>query len=299
MENLGRFRLFVRVARAGSFVEAARRLAVTPSGVGKAIARLEHDLGATLFHRNSRSISLTAEGRMLLGRCERILQEIDELEAELGQFNERQTGQIKIAVPRVGSLLVPVLVSFQRQHPNIEIEINEDDRIVNVVEEGFDLAVRTGQPADSRLVMKRLRSYGHLVVASPAYLSEHGQPGDLSDLKQHRCIRHRLTFTGKIASWENASECGPAERLPASIITNNIESMLQLVLAGHGIARLPSFAVKKYIGAGQLISIFERDHRGSVTFSALWPRTRSATGTIRALVQHVAKNMAPSDGADS
>ena len=156
MESLSGFVVFVQVAETRSFVAAGRLLGVSASAVGKRVVRLEEKLGVRLFHRSTRSVTLTAEGALFLERSRRILAEIEAAELELSQATATPRGRLRVSLPMGSSLVLPVLGEFMRHYPDIELDLDFSDRMVDVIEEGFDAVVRTGEPSDSRLSSKRL-----------------------------------------------------------------------------------------------------------------------------------------------
>lgn len=156
MESLSSLNVFVHVAETRSFVAAGRILGVSASAVGKSIARMETKLKVRLFHRSTRSVTLTAEGALFLERSRRIVAELEAAESELSQLSENPRGRLRLSLPLVSTLLLPVLGEFMRRYPDIELDLDFTDRVVDVVEEGFDAVVRTGQMVDSRLSMRKL-----------------------------------------------------------------------------------------------------------------------------------------------
>lgn len=176
MESLNGIAFFVQAAETRSFSQAGRSLGVSSSAVGKGVSRLEERLGVRLFHRSTRSITLTAEGALFLERCRRILCEVEAAELELSETLEAPRGRLRISLPLVGMLVMPALTAFMRRYPAIELDVDFTDRLVDVVEEGFDVVMRTGDPIDSRLMSRPLGGYRLQLVASPGYLACRGTP---------------------------------------------------------------------------------------------------------------------------
>jgi DNA-binding transcriptional LysR family regulator len=168
MDSLSGITAFVQVAETRSFTEAGRLLEVSSSAIGKSVARMEQRLGVRLFHRSTRSVTLTAEGELFLERCRRILLEIEQAEIELSQLAEVPKGKLRISVPLQNTLIFPLLSGFMQAYPDIELDVDLSDRMVEVIEEGFDAVIRTGQPFDSRLMARKLGEYKLELVASPA-----------------------------------------------------------------------------------------------------------------------------------
>lgn len=197
MDSLSGFTVFVRVAETRSIVGAARTLGVSASAVGKRVARLEEKLGVRLFHRSTRSITLTAEGSLFLERSRRILAEIEATELELSQSRETPRGRLRVSLPLVSGLVLPTLADFMQAYPDIELDLDFSDRVVDVVDEGFDVVLRTGQPVDSRLSMRELGEFQLKLVGSPAYFARHGTPRCPEDLLRHTCLHYRFPNTGR------------------------------------------------------------------------------------------------------
>src|SRR5260221_690766 len=225
LDSLNGFVVFVQVAETRSFVAAGRLLGISASAIGKSVARLEDRLGVRLFHRSTRSITLTAEGTLFLERSRRILAEIEAAQLELSQASTAPRGRLRVSLPLVSSLVLPVLGEFMRAYPEIELDLDFTDQLVDVIEDGFDAVVRTGAPADSRLSARRLGAFGYLLVASPGYLAQRGTPRVPEDLLQHSCLHYRYPHSGKLEPWVLRRAAGAPElQLPTSMICNNIET---------------------------------------------------------------------------
>ncbi|PKM21029.1 MAG: LysR family transcriptional regulator [Gammaproteobacteria bacterium HGW-Gammaproteobacteria-15] len=285
MDSLNGFMVFVQVAEQRSFVGAGRELGISASAVGKSVVRLEEKLGVRLFHRSTRSVTLTAEGTLFLERSRRILAEIEAAELELSQATGAPRGRLRVSLPLVSSLVLPVLGEFMRAYPDIELDLDFTDRLVDVIEEGFDAVVRTGEPEDSRLSARRLGRFQMKLVASPAYLAQRGTPQTPADLLQHSCLHFRFPNSGKLETWALKQPLDEAKlQLPTSMICNNIETRLCFALQGLGIAYLPDFAIREPLSKGLLQPILaDYVHRTGV-FHILWPASKHPSPKVRALV---------------
>lgn len=298
LDSLNNFVVFVQVAETRSFVAAGRLLGVSASAIGKSMARLENRLGVRLFHRSTRSVTLTAEGTLFLERSRRILCEIEAAELELCQANGAPRGRLRVSLPLVSSLVLPVLSDFMRMYPDIELDLDFTDRLVDVIEEGFDAVVRTGTPADSRLSARRLGTYQAMLVASPAYLAQHGTPRVPADLLNHTCLHYRLPNSGKLEPWPLRRASGEPELvLPTSMICNNIEARLCFALQGLGIAFLPDFSIRKVLADGQLCPVLADHLEWEGTFNVLWPASKHPSPKVRALVDFLCERVFPADSA--
>ncbi|MGJ7530982.1 LysR family transcriptional regulator [Variovorax sp. GB1P17] len=302
MDSLSGFTVFIQVAETRSFVTAGRALGVSASAVGKRVARLEERLGVRLFHRSTRSITLTAEGALFLARSRRVLAEIEAAEQELSHSAGGPRGKLRVSLPLVSSLVLPVLADFMHEHPAIELDLDFSDRLVDVIEEGFDAVVRTGEHADSRLSARRLGEFSQLFVASPDYLGRHGTPATPADLASHSCLHYRYPATGKVEVWPlKPAPDGTEAKPPTSMICNNMETRLCFAMRGRGIACLPDFSVREALAAGRLRPVLAdhvRPH--TIGLSVLWPSGRYPSPKLRALIDHLGAHMfKPQDGESS
>ena len=294
MDSLSGFAVFVQVAETRSFVAAGRALGVSASAVGKSVSRLENKLGVRLFHRSTRSITLTAEGALLLQRSQRILAEVEAAEQELSQAASGPRGRLRVSLPLVSTLVLPVLADFMREYPEIELDLDFSDRLVDVIEEGFDAVVRTGEPADSCLSARKLGHFEQTLVASPDYLQRRGTPETPADLLGHACLHYRFPHTGKLQTWPlRMDESEPALQLPTSMICNNIETRLCFALRGRGITCLPDFSVREHLAEGRLLRVLEPYVQRRDVFYVLWPASRHPSPKLRALVDYLGERIFP------
>lgn len=294
MESLNGFVVFVQVAEMRSFVAAGRNLGVSASAVGKSIARLEDKLGVRLFHRSTRSITLTAEGHLLLERSRRILAEIEAAQQELTQAAEHPVGRLRLSLPLVGSLVLPVLGDFMRQYPQIQLDLEFTDRMVDVIAEGYDAVLRIGPPADSRLSARKLGHFRTVVVASPEYLARCGEPQTPADLTRHACLQYRFPSSGKLERWVmRGNEAENELALPATMVCNNIETRVCFALRGLGIAWLPDFAIREALEQGALREVLAdyASHTGVVHL--LWPASKHPSPKLRVLIDFLSARIFP------
>lgn len=292
MDSLNGITMFVQVAETRSFTEAGRILGVSSSAVGKSIARMEERLRVRLFHRSTRSITLTAEGALFLERCRRILSEVDAAEAELSDAAGSPRGRLRVGAPQLVNLLMPIFDSFMQRYPDIDLDIDMSDRMVDVVEEGFDIVIRTGEQTDSRLVARRLGACPHVLVATPGYLKQHGRPTHPNELTSHACLQHRFPATGKLERWPlRREESDPELVLPETITVNTIEPLAYAVLQGRGIAFLPAFLVRDALEQGLLQTVLDDYLDRTVTFWMLWPASRYASPKLRVFIDHMSQQL--------
>lgn len=295
MDKLASIGVFVKAAETRNFSEAGRQLGSSSSAVGKAISRLEERLGVRLFHRNTRSVALTAEGQMFLVRCTRVIDELEAAEIELAA-GQSPRGLLRISLPIVGTLLVPVLGAFMREYPEVRLDLDFTDRIVDVIDGGFDVALRTGDSSDSRLVSRVLGYYLPRIVASPRYLKSRGIPGVPSDLERHDCLTHRFPSTGKIDPWLMVDGDLPIEVALNVIATASaVEPLIDMVVQGLGIAYVPDFLVAGLLRSGELVEILPGHVIDRKVFRALWPSGKYLSPKVRVLVEFLSKHLFPTN----
>lgn len=292
MDKLGALGIFVQTVEAGSFAAASQRLGLSSSAVGKAVARLEQEMGVRLFHRSTRSMTLTEEGSFFLDTCRRILSELDTAQAQLSSSHKTPRGLLRVSFPLTGMLLMPAISEFMQAYPEITLDLDFTDRLVDVIEEGFDAVVRTGEVRDTRLMSRRLGSFRHRIVASPAYLVQEGTPQTLEDLALHRCLHHRFANSGKLEPWPLVRD-GKALRvpLPTTTVASTLEPLIYLAENGFGITCLPHFAVAQQIAEGKLLPILEELTVEAGVFRVLWPTNRYLSPKIRVFVDFMAENL--------
>lgn len=292
MDVLSGIEYFVQAAETRSFSAAGRNLGVSSSAVGKSVARLETRLGVRLLHRSTRSITLTAEGVLFLERCRRILSEVEAAELELSEIHTEPKGKLRVSFPLVGQLVMPVLTSFMHRYPLIELDVDFSDRMVDVIEEGFDAVIRTGEPADSRLMSRPLGNYSLVLVASLEYLSQHGHPQTPADLVDHACLQHKFPSTGKYEAWPLravGNETTPT--LNTAMVCNTSEALIAVTRAGLGIACLPDFMVREAISKGELVTVLNEhiEHQG--TFRMLWPSSKHLAPKLRVFIDFMVEEL--------
>lgn len=293
MESLGSLDVFVRVSESRSFTAAGQQLGISASAVSKTIARLEERLSVRLFHRSTRTVNLTPEGALFLERCRRILSEVKEAEAELLQTRGTPQGKLRISLPSLGTLFMPKLGDFKRRYPEIELDIDYSDRLVDVIEEGFDAVIRSGTPSDSRLVARRLGTCRKVFVGAPGYFSKASMPRKPEDLTSHARLHYRFPSTGKLDIWPLGDKTEMLPERPASMVTNTLDPQVCFAEQGLGIAYLPEIAVRRQLEQGSLVTVLDEYHRENMVFHVLWPSGRHLSVKIRLFVDFVTSHLFP------
>jgi DNA-binding transcriptional LysR family regulator len=292
MDSLGSLNAFVRAAETRSFTVAGRQLGVSSSAIGKSVARMEERLGVRLFHRSTRSITLTAEGALFLDRCRRIFSEIEAAELELSQTQQAPRGTLRVGLPLVGMLMIPTLAAFMRTYPEIMLDLDFSDRIIDVIEEGFDAVVRFADAGDTRLMSRALGTYRRRLVAAPAYLAAKGVPKTPDDLKAHACLHHRFPTSRRFEQWPLPPEQAGVEiELPKTAVASTLEPLIYMAEQGLGIAYLPDFAIGRQLREGLLVTVLDDYTDRSGPLRVLWPSSRHLAPKLRAFVDFLAANL--------
>lgn len=278
---------FVQVVEAGGFAAAAQRLGLTRSAVGKTIARLEARVGTRLLQRNTRNQVLTEEGQAYYERCLRALAEMDAAQADLDQGRSMPSGRLRVSVPEAfGQLCVaPILLALTQQYPQMQVDMSFTDRQVDVLEEGFDLAVRIGALADSStLAARRLGRQEMGLGAAPAYLARMGAPKVLEDLRKHVAIAYSVM--GVALRWE------PKGYEPASQISmDDIQAIAAAAVAGYGLAWLPGWLLDRYVRSGQLQRVLPEYRVQGYDIHAVWPQSRQLRCKVRVAIDALVRDI--------
>jgi DNA-binding transcriptional LysR family regulator len=262
---------------------------------------MEERLGVRLFHRSTRSVTLTAEGALFLERCRRIFSEIEAAELELSQTHEAPRGTLRVGLPLAGMLMIPTLVAFMRAYPEIMLDLDFSDRVIDVIEEGFDAVVRFADAGDTRLMSRALGTYRRRLVAAPAYLAAKGVPKTPNDLKAHACLHHRFPTSRRFEQWPVPPEQAGVEiELPKTVVASTLEPLIYMAEHGLGIAYLPDFAIARQLREGLLVTVLDDYTDRSGPLRVLWPSSRHLAPKLRAFVDFLAANLIPAveGGAD-
>ncbi|SIT15994.1 LysR family transcriptional regulator [Insolitispirillum peregrinum] len=297
MDRLAGLSAFVRTADLGSFAAAGRVLHLSPSAVGKAVSKLESQLGVRLFQRSTRSLRLTEEGRAFHERCRRILDDLDDAHESLLRTRETPRGHLRVSCPIIAyHLLLPVLPEFMARYPDIDLDFDFNDRIVDLIEDGVDVAIRSGQLPDSRTMVRALRPFQLLLCAAPAYIARHGIPHCPRDLAHHHGIAFRYPNSGKLQVWPLRRAEGEADAPIRHVMTsNNMEAVRGAVARGLGIGCMPDFLADSLLASGELVPVLRDFLDAPGQFNLIWPSNRHLSPKIRVFVDYIAERLFASD----
>lgn len=295
MNKSAEMEVFVRVADSGGFSAAARVLKLTPSAVSKQIGRLEDRLGVRLFHRTTRSLSLTDEGRAFYERCTAILTEIEQAEEAVTALHGSVSGKLRIlatvAFTRVHVL--PMMPEFIAKHPDLHIELDLSDRTTDLVEDGIDVAIRLQEQMDDEsLVARRLSANRRVICATPAYLAAHGTPHTPDDLVNHNCLRH--SAISEFNDWEFEDRSGSRTlRVKGNFETNSAYALYEAVMANMGIARLATWIIQPDLDSGRLVPLLNEWTHDKSSILVVYPHRRHLSNKVRAFVDFLVDKFTP------
>jgi DNA-binding transcriptional LysR family regulator len=287
MDRLYQMRLFARVVETGSFSAVARELGTIQPTISKQLTALEDHLGVRLLNRTTRQISTTEAGRKYYDRSRHILDEITDLEGSLSELQNRPTGLLRINAPvAFGQLYMsPLMFRFRRLYPGLAIDLTLNDRYVDLVQEGIDVAIRFGELSDSQVVARSIGRVTRVCVASPAYLRARGVPKSPADLLSHNCITYNYLFTNE---WQFESAQGPTTtRVAGDFRANSALTIRLATLEGIGIANMPSVFVQKEIDEGSLVRVLAEYGPPPVEIHALYPSARFLSSKVRLFLDFV------------
>jgi DNA-binding transcriptional LysR family regulator len=300
LDRVTSMQVFVRVAALGSFSAAARALHLSQTMVTKHVAALESRLGVKLLHRSTRSLTLTEGGRDYLAACERILAEIEEAEASASLDRIEPRGTLRLNVPLTFGFrqIVPALAEFNSHYPALTVDLGLADRYVDLIEEGWDLAIRIGRLKDSSLVVRRLAPCRVAVCGAPSYLEAHGAPRTLDDLSNHNCLGYTLPSAANANRWLFGKDGDIVVPVKGNLRANNGDALLAAALAGQGLICQPTFLVGDSLRNGSLVRVLTDHPTQELGVHAVLPSGRQAPAKVRAFTEFLANRFAPQPAWD-
>lgn len=281
--DLNELLVFARVVQAGSFTAAARGLRMPKSTVSRKVSDLEERIGAQLLHRTSRKLRLTEAGQAYFEHAARIVAEAEQAELAVTRLQAAPHGLLRVTTPLTFGCLGPLVSEFLQRHPEVQIELVCTERAVDLMEEGFDLAVRAGRLADSSLIARRLGNIEHIVVAAPGYLKQRGTPKAPRELEKHDCVLFGTELERNV--WALSSG-GKKVEVPvrARLVVNEPDMLRAVTLAGAGVALLPNLNYAEDLATGRLKHILPDWSSAAVPVHAVYPSSRHASPKVTAFV---------------
>lgn len=290
MDRFEAMRVFAAVVDAGSFVAASDALPMSKAAVSRHVAELESHLGVRLLNRTTRRLSLTPEGEVFHARCKEVLASVDEAEAEITSRSGEATGLLRVNAPFTFGLLhlAPLWVAFMASHPKLTLDVTLSDRVVDLVEEGFDMAVRIARLPDSSLVSRQIASTRLVLCASPAYLRQHGTPGHPSELAHHQVAAYSLFSMGD--HWSFTGPQGPVTvKVAPRLRCNNGDTCRLAALRHQGIVLQPSFLVGPDLQAGTLVELMPEFRSIELGVYVVYPSRKFVSPKVRLLIDFLAE----------
>jgi DNA-binding transcriptional LysR family regulator len=292
LPDLEAWAIFAKVADTGSFARVAAELGVSQSTVSKALTRLERRLKLSLFHRTSRRMSLTAAGQAALERAGRILAEGEAVEAEVTEQSTSLRGTVRVAAPMSFGIthLAPAIPGFMERHPDVVLDLHFSDELIDVVAQGFDMALRISSLPDSSLLARRLCAVRLLLVGAPSYFERHGRPSHPRDLATHRALRYTNANVGEAWRFTHATQARRGEFsqvVPTALRVNNAEGLAPALRAGHGLALQPEFLAWDDLQAGRLQTALDDWRVPPIALHIVTPPGRARPARVDALIEYL------------
>lgn len=298
MDRLLAMKVFTRVVETNGFTRAAESLQLPKATVTTLIQGLETRLGVKLLNRTTRHVSVTSDGAAYYERCVQLLSEIEEAEQSVGKNRRQPTGRLRVEVSAsLGRLVIaPALSQFFARYPDIRIELGCTDRVVDLVEEGVDCAVRAGELTHPNLVARRISEFHLVTCATPEYLSRYGMPREPRDLEQHQCIRYFSGSPGKAYEFgfSNAQE-SLSIPVESPVVSNDGDTYMAIGLSGLGIVQVPHFMAREAIASGRLVVLLPGWRSETIPIHAVYPQNRHLSAKVRVFVDWVTELFAAID----
>ncbi|HEY5322242.1 MAG TPA: LysR family transcriptional regulator [Caldimonas sp.] len=294
MDKFVEMQTFAAVVDSGSFVKASDSLAMSKAAVSRYVADLESRLGVRLLHRTTRRLSLTEEGQIFYARCKDLLSEIDEAEAEITSGNADASGLVRVNAPVTFGIrqLAPLWGRFRTRHPKVTLDVTLNDRVVDLVEEGFDLAIRIATLQDSTLVSRRISTTRLVLCASPPYLAHRGTPTHPGELASHSIIAY--TYLGTKDEWHFDGPQGRVSvRTQPCFHTNNGDTRRAAALAHQGVVLQPAFLIGEDLAAGTLVELMPEFRAMELGIYAVYPTRKHLSPKVRVLIEFLADAFSP------
>jgi DNA-binding transcriptional LysR family regulator len=293
MDRLTSLTAFVRVVDSGGFSAAGRRLNMSTTMVSNHVKSLEDRLGARLLNRTTRKVSLTEVGKAYYDRCIQILADIEQADDIAGALQSTPRGTLRIyTATHIVPFIAPVVAEFLARYPDVKVDLSMGERAVDIIDEGYDIAVRLTPPPDSSLIVRSLATWRHVLCCSPAYLEKHGRPQQLSDLSDRNCVRHVLyPFEDE---WRFVDRKGaPASvRVSGNLISNSGDTLRMAALQGVGVCLAPGFLIHADLEDGRLVRLLPEYRTVEFAMNAVYPHRHHLSAKVRTFIDMLAHQSA-------
>jgi DNA-binding transcriptional LysR family regulator len=285
MDRLTSLTAFVRVVDSGGFSAAGRRLEMSTTMVSNHVRALEERLGARLLNRTTRKVSLTEVGKVYYDRATQILADIEQADDVAGALQSTPRGTLRIYTgTHIVPFVAPVVDEFLDRYPDVKVDLNMGERLIDVIDEGFDVAIRLTPPPDSSLIVRSLATWRHVLCCSPSYLDRHGRLQQLSELTGHNCVRHALYPFGDEWHFVDRKDLPANVRVSGNLITNSAEMLRRAALDGTGVALMAGFMIHDDLEAGRLVRLLPEFRPVELTMNAVYPHRHHLSAKVRTFI---------------
>jgi DNA-binding transcriptional LysR family regulator len=285
MDRLTSLAAFVRVVDSGGFSAAGRRLEMSTTMVSNHVRALEERLGARLLNRTTRKVSLTEVGKVYYDRATQILADIEQADDVAGALQSTPRGTLRIyTATHIVPFVARVVTEFLNRYPDVKVDLNMGERLIDVIDEGLDVAIRLTPPPDSSLIVRSLATWRHVLCCSPSYLDRHGQLRQLSELAEHNCVRHALYPFGDEWHFVDRKDLPANVRVSGNLITNSAEMLRRAALDGTGVALMAGFMIHDDLEAGRLVRLLPEYRPVELTMNAVYPHRHHLSAKVRTFI---------------
>src|SRR5260370_11879965 len=282
MDRLTSLTAFVRVVDSGGFSAAGRRLNMSTTMVSNHVQALEERLGARLLNRTTRKVSLTEVGRAYYDRATQILADIEQADDIAGALQSTPRGTLRIyTATHIVPFVAPVVAEFLRSYPDVKVDLNMGERAIDIIDEGFDVAIRLTPPPDSSLIVRSLATWRHVLCCSPGYLEQHGRLQQLSELSEHNCVRHVLYPFADEWHFIDRKATPASVRVSGNLISNSGETLRRAALAEIGISLSPGFLIHDDLEEGRLVRLLPEYRPVELSMNSVYPHRRHLAANVR------------------
>jgi DNA-binding transcriptional LysR family regulator len=293
MDRLTSLTAFVRVVDSGGFSAAGRRLNMSTTMVSNHIQALEERLGARLLHRTTRKVSLTEVGKAYYDRCTQILADLEQADDVAGALQSTPRGTLRIyTATHIVPFLSPVVAGFLSSYPDVKVDLTMGERAIDLIDEGFDIAVRLTPPPDSSLIVRSLATWRHVLCCSHDYLEKHGRPQQLSELSGHNCVRHALYPYADEWHFTDRKGAPASVRISGNLITNSGETLRMAAIHGVGICLAAGFLVHDDLESGRLVRLLSEYRPVESSMNAVYPHRHHLSVKVRTFIDRLAQHSA-------
>ncbi|WP_394830015.1 LysR family transcriptional regulator [Pendulispora rubella] len=296
LDRVTAMQVFTRAATAGGLSAAARQLGLSSAMATKHVDALETQLGVKLFHRTTRRLTLTEAGRGYLAACQRILAELDEADAAAASYRLDANGTLRMNAPVSFGVrcIAPLLAEFSRQHPRVRVELGLNDRAIDMLDERWDLTIRIGRLASSRLTARKIANVDMVVCGAPAYLAVHGIPRKVEELAEHNCLGYSMSELAGPKTWVFGKDNSHHVTIRGNLFANNGDALAAAAIAGQGLVYVPMLIVCDALKAGTLVAIeLDQPYCNLGDIFALYPPERRPPAKVRVMIDYLASAFAP------